>query len=97
MIRALVCQKLGNPGEQGNHAPLRVSEQAPPGPVPPNGVRIKIAAASLNFADALQVQGQYQEKKNPPFVPGEKLLKIKLHPFHKLPSAVGLQDRSAIS
>ena len=88
MIRALVCQKLGNPGEQGNHAPLRVVEQAPPGPVPPNGVRIKIAAASLNFADALQVQGQYQEKKNPPFVPGEQLPRSKLHHLPvRLPSA----------
>ena len=36
-------------------------------------VRIKVAAAALNFADALQLQGLYQEKPKLPFVPGSEV------------------------
>lgn len=31
---------------------------------------VKIHAAALNFADLLNTKGQYQERANPPFVPG---------------------------
>ncbi len=40
-------------------------------PEPGKGeVRVAIKAASLNFPDLLIVQGKYQMKPNPPFVPG---------------------------
>ena len=32
-----------------------------------------MTAAALNFADALQVQGQYQEKPKLPFIPGSEV------------------------
>lgn len=35
-------------------------------------VRIKVVAAALNYADALQIQGQYQTKPKLPFVPGSE-------------------------
>ena len=42
-----------------------------PMPVPgPGQVRVAIRAASLNFPDLLVVQGKYQVKPPPPFVPG---------------------------
>ena len=42
-----------------------------PTPEPVKGhVRVAIKAASLNFPDLLIVQGKYQMKPNPPFVPG---------------------------
>lgn len=36
-------------------------------------VRIKVVAAAVNFADALQLQGLYQEKPKLPFVPGSEV------------------------
>ncbi len=34
------------------------------------GVRIRVRAAALNFADTLMIKGTYQVKRAPPFVPG---------------------------
>jgi len=51
---------------------LRV-EEIPPPPMVPGGVRIRVAAAGINFADSLIVAGRYQEKPEPPFVPGFEL------------------------
>nr|WP_242679637.1 NADPH:quinone oxidoreductase family protein [Paracoccus nototheniae] len=42
-----------------------------PAPVTgPGQVLLRMSAAALNFADLLQAQGQYQERIDPPFVPG---------------------------
>jgi NADPH2:quinone reductase len=42
-----------------------------PSPTPgPGQVRLRVRAAGVNFADALIVQGQYQEKPAFPFAPG---------------------------
>ncbi|CAI7876372.1 unnamed protein product [Closterium sp. NIES-53] len=38
-----------------------------------SSVLIRVAAASLNFADALQIMGQYQERPPVPFVPGAEV------------------------
>jgi sacsin len=75
-MRALVCTQLGSPVE-----PLRATSQPGKGPLElhsnytlpelrPGFVRIKVVAASLNFADALQLQGLYQDRPKLPFVPG---------------------------
>lgn len=56
--KALVCEKLGQPTEPLGqpHGALKL-QQLPVLPLThPNAVRIKVAAASLNFADALQLQ-----------------------------------------
>jgi NADPH2:quinone reductase len=62
-MRAVVCNAFGPPES------LVVAER----PAPPLGagqVRIKVAAAGLNFADTLIVQGRYQVKPPLPFTPG---------------------------
>lgn len=69
-LKALVCTRLGDPATESN---LRVEYHLSGGiPCPPNSVRIKVCAASINFADMLQISGQYQEKKHCPFVPGSE-------------------------
>ena len=41
-----------------------------PVPVCNNLVKIKVAAAGVNFADILVIKGRYQERPRPPFSPG---------------------------
>jgi NADPH:quinone reductase len=48
---------------------LGLEDVDPPAPGP-GAVRIEVEATDLNFADILQCQGTYQEKRRPPFVPG---------------------------
>jgi len=50
---------------------LRWKELPTPEPGPQQ-VRVAIRAASLNFPDILTVQGKYQFKPDPPFVPGSE-------------------------
>lgn len=60
-MRAMIVEELGRP--------LRPAER----PVPEPGachVRIRVAAAAVNFADTLLVEGRYQEKPALPFAPG---------------------------
>lgn len=62
-MRAAICKALGSVRD------LVVEETAPP-PMIEKGVRVRVAAAGLNFADTLMVAGKYQVKAEPPFVPG---------------------------
>jgi len=62
-MRAVVCKALGD--ESG----LTIEDIAPPA-LPAQGVRIRVAAAGVNFADGLLIAGKYQEKQTPPFTPG---------------------------
>ena len=65
-MRALVCT------EPGPVSQLAVAEV----PVPRPGeleVVVRVEAAGLNYPDALVVQGRYQVKPPPPFVPGMEL------------------------
>ena len=62
-MKALVCKQFGPLDD------LTIEDL--PIPVPgPGKVTINIKAASLNFPDALTVQGLYQVKPPTPFVPG---------------------------
>ncbi|WP_310462032.1 NADPH:quinone oxidoreductase family protein [Sphaerotilus sp.] len=65
-MRALICDSYG-PIDQ-----LRVCEVATPEPGP-GEVRIRVESASVNFPDALIVQGLYQVKPALPFSPGAEL------------------------
>src|SRR5687767_1833675 len=62
-MRAVVCRALEGP-EALELADLPVPE---PGAC---GVRIRVRAAGVNFADSLMLKGQYQEKPPLPFTPG---------------------------
>jgi len=63
-MRALRVHELGDPADV-----LRVEETESPEPGPLQ-VRIRVAAAALNFADDLVCKGRYQEKPELPFTPG---------------------------
>lgn len=62
-MRAVVCKQLGEPQDL-------VVEEIPAPPLTDDGVRIRVAAAGINFADTLIIAGRYQVKPQPPFVPG---------------------------
>ena len=58
--RALLCERLGDPQEALGrpHSALALAA-LPAAPLPhPSAVRIRVAAAALNFADALQLQAR---------------------------------------
>ncbi len=63
-MKAVVCPAFGQP--------LVVAEFPSP-EMKPGCARIKVHAAGVNFADSLITGGKYQEKMEPPFVPGMEL------------------------
>ncbi len=65
-MRAVVCEEFG-PAEG-----LRVQEVEEP-EVGPGRVRVRIAAAGVNFVDALMASGGYQIKPGLPYVPGSEV------------------------
>ena len=65
-MRAVVCHSFG-PLDQ-----LTVEEREAPA-CGPGTVRIEVAAAGVNFVDALLAQGLYQLKPPLPFVPGSEV------------------------
>lgn len=66
LMRALICDAFG-PIET-----LTVRDVPVPEPGP-GEVRLRVEAASVNFPDALIVQGLYQVRPTPPFSPGAEL------------------------
>ena len=62
-MRAVICNEWG--------PPETLAVEDVPAPVPgANEVLIRVRACGVNFADALIVQGKYQEKPPLPFTPG---------------------------
>jgi NADPH2:quinone reductase len=73
-MRALVCHRLGDPTQSpapGGVLSVETGYKSPH--LPKDGVRIRVAAGSVNFADTLLVQGKYQEKLPLPFIPGSEV------------------------
>src|SRR3981189_2804227 len=68
-MKALLCREYG-PIDR-----LRVEDVPAPRPGP-NEVVVEVKASSLNFPDALLVQGLYQVKPPLPFSPGMELAGI---------------------
>lgn len=64
-VRAVTCRELGPPED----LTLEETEARPCGP---GQLRVKVAAAGVNFVDGLFVQGLYQIKPPLPFVPGSE-------------------------
>ncbi|GMH95149.1 hypothetical protein TrST_g3261 [Triparma strigata] len=60
---AAVCTELG--------APLQYQMWELP-TLQPGEVKVRVAGTGVNFAEILQAKGQYQEMKEPPFVPGNE-------------------------
>jgi NADPH2:quinone reductase len=62
-MRAMICRSFDEHGRlELQHLPEPALE--------PGAVRIRVAAAGLNFADTLLMVGRYQEQVEPPFAPG---------------------------
>jgi len=61
--RAVVCAALGPPER------LQLT-RLPRSPLTAGHVRVAIMAAGVNFPDVLMIQGLYQHRPAPPFVPG---------------------------
>jgi sacsin len=55
-MRAIVCEKLGDPTLPLGAGVLRLAEDCPSPDIKPGHVRIRVTAASLNFPDALQIK-----------------------------------------
>jgi NADPH2:quinone reductase len=72
-MKALICRKLGDPTKPASEGGALAVEDVPntnAKKLATSGVRVRVAAAALNFADMLMVQGLYQEKPTLPFIPG---------------------------
>ena len=65
-MRAVVCRELGPPESV-------TIEERDPGPLAPDRVRVRVAAAGVNYVDGLFVQGRYQMVPDTPFTPGSEL------------------------
>ncbi len=62
-MRAIICREWGEPSV------LKLEDVAPP-TAGPGQVLLNVKAASVNFADIVMVQGNYQTKPSFPFAPG---------------------------
>ena len=62
-MRAVLCKAWGSPET------LEIGELPEP-ELGEDGVRIRVRAAGVNFADTLMIRGEYQEKPSFPFAPG---------------------------
>jgi len=65
-MKAIVCESFGPPES------LVLKEVDAP-VVTPGHVRVRVACCSVNFPDALMIQGLHQYKLAPPFIPGGEL------------------------
>lgn len=68
-MRALVCRRLGLFKDLA-------LEDVPAPELGPDGVRIRVSYASLSYAINLMVAGRYQQRKEPPFIPGKEVTGI---------------------
>lgn len=66
---AVQCTGL-EAGSAGPGSSLSVVRVADPGAPGPGEVVVRVRGASLNFADLLQLRGEYQERRTPPFTAG---------------------------
>ncbi len=62
-MRAIVCEKLGDP----EHLVLR---EMPSPAAGPGEVKVALRARGVSFVDVLVIAGEYQTKREVPFIPG---------------------------
>ena len=65
-MKAIVCESFGPPES------LVLKNVQPPA-IKPRHVRIKVEYCSVNFPDALMIEGRHQYKYEPPFIPGGEI------------------------
>ena len=64
-MQAIFCVELGGPES------LVLREVASPAPGP-GEVKVALRARGVSFVDVLTIAGQYQVKREPPFIPGSE-------------------------
>src|SRR5438128_1462007 len=64
-MKAVFCEKLGGPDD------LVLREVAAPMPGP-GEVRVALRACGVSYVDVLMIAGQYQVKRDLPFIPGSE-------------------------
>jgi NADPH2:quinone reductase len=64
-MRAIFCERLGDP----EHLVLREVPSPTPGP---GEVKVALRARGVSFVDVLVIAGQYQTKREVPFIPGSE-------------------------
>ncbi|MFM1593925.1 MAG: alcohol dehydrogenase catalytic domain-containing protein, partial [Woeseiaceae bacterium] len=64
-MRALICKKYAPPSE------LSLEQMKDPIPTK-SQLLVGVKAAGINFPDVLAIEGKYQVKTEPPFVPGNE-------------------------
>lgn len=73
-MRAVVCRKIGDPTEaMSESSAIYVNEEQPRPTLSSSSgtsLRVRVVAASVNFATVLTVEGKYQERPKLPFIPG---------------------------
>ena len=62
-MRAIVCERLGGP----EHLVVREVPSPTPGP---GEVKVSLRARGVSFVDVLVIAGQYQTRREVPFIPG---------------------------
>ena len=62
-MKAIFCEQLGGP----ENLVLRDVPSPTPGP---GEVKVALRARAISFVDVLTIAGQYQTKREPPFIPG---------------------------
>ncbi|GIL79795.1 hypothetical protein Vretimale_12388 [Volvox reticuliferus] len=71
-MKAIICESLGDARTPLGEGVLKLAEVPKPG-LGPGTVRIQVASSSLNFPDALQIKGEYQDRPKLPFIPGSEV------------------------
>ncbi len=86
-MRAIVCCSLSKDFQFDKNLIL---QDLPPQNLSEGDVRIAVHAAGVNFADTLTLQGRYQDKLEPPFIPGFEVSGVVLEiNAHDAPCRVG--------
>lgn len=63
-MKAVVASRIGTWSEV-----LTLTDHAPIGVLPANALHVRVRSCGMGFPDLLQVEGKYQAKAEPPFVP----------------------------
>lgn len=65
-MRAVVCEKLGAPGD------LLLRDLPEPPDPGPGEIKVALAARGVQYVDVLMIAGKYQTKPDLPFIPGSE-------------------------
>ena len=90
-MKAVIAEQIGTWSEV-----LKITDWPPIEDLPPKALHVQTSACGMGFPDLLQVEGKYQLKAEPPFVPAASVTgKILAIGAEVDPSAFKVGDRVA--